>query len=92
MTSIYTHAVVPSRTTLQTSFNTNLAQNPVAFGNKATEARKHQSTMQNALQQASMLMTIPVLLGVNGIAYMTGADEPQLIVVSQKGKKIDLIA
>lgn len=69
-----------------------LPKTPVAFGSKVSDERKRQTAMQTALQQASMLMTIPVLLGVNGISYITGAEEPELILINPNGGRIDLIA
>jgi hypothetical protein len=96
MTFLNTDAVAPFYATRQTplKFNSNkntlpLAQTALDFGSKT---QKHPTTLQNARQQARMLMTIPVLLGVNGMAYMAGADEPQLIVIHQNGKKINLSA
>jgi hypothetical protein len=96
MTYLNTYAVGSFGTTGQTPFNISTSKNnlPVnqsslAFGR---ETRKHPTSLQNAREQASMLLTIPVLLGVNGIAYIAGADEPQLLRISQNGKKINRIA
>lgn len=100
MTFLNTNAVAPFRATNQTPLNFYSNKNtwPTTqaspdFGSKTLETHKKQpTTLQNARQQARMLMTIPVLLGVNGMAYMAGSDEPQLIVIHQNGKKINLIA
>lgn len=100
MTFLNTNAVAPFRATGQTPLNFNSNKNTLpatqataAFGSKTIEThKKHPTTLQNARQQARMLITIPVLLGVNGMAYMAGADEPQLVVIRQNGKKVDVIA
>lgn len=47
---------------------------PVAFRGKSAKNPKIQDSMQTAKKQASMLMTIPLLLGVSGLSYLAGED------------------
>lgn len=70
---------------------------PVSFqgqsANEKLRARsrdKVQEPMQTALKQASMLMTIPLLLGVSGMSYLAGNDA-QLVLVNPNSKKLDVI-
>ncbi len=67
--------------------------NPTFAGNSSSRNRKEQLTRQTALEQMGMLMTIPVLLGVNGLSYLAGLEEPQAAwVASDAAKRLDLWA
>lgn len=56
--------------------------NGLLFSGKNSTIRKSQPPRQTALEQMGMLMTIPVLLGVNGLSYLTGLEEPEAFWLS----------
>lgn len=67
-----------------------LLRTPVAFKGKSSNSSKLQDSLQTAVQQASMLMTVPLLLGVSGISYLAGEDT-ELMVVNPTNKCLDII-
>lgn len=86
-----------SRNTANSSplhFDGPVPKTPVSFqGRKAKEEAKRQNALQTALQEASILMTVPVLLGVSGISYLTGEEKPELILVSPtRENRLNLLA
>ncbi len=67
--------------------------NPIFGGKSASTSRKAQPPGQTALEQVGMLMTIPVLLGVNGLSYLAGLKGPQAAwVTSDAATRLDLWA
>lgn len=74
----------------QLHFEGPILKTPVAFKGKAANNSKLQDSLQTAVQQASMLMTVPLLLGVSGISYLAGEDT-ELMVVNPTNKCLDII-
>jgi hypothetical protein len=74
----------------QLHFEGPILKTPVAFKGKASNNSKLQDSLQTAVQQASMLMTVPLLLGVSGISYLAGEDT-ELMVVNPTNKCLDII-
>ncbi|WP_303674217.1 hypothetical protein [Vampirovibrio chlorellavorus] len=67
--------------------------NPAFTGKSPSAGRKAQPPRQTALEQMGMLMTIPILLGVNGLSYLAGLEEPQAVwVTSDAARRLDLWA
>ncbi len=70
-------------------------QTPVLFGKKSNAEVKRQSAIDTAIQQAQMLMTIPVLLGVSGMSQLgmfTGDMDSEVILLTPNGERLNLIA
>lgn len=74
----------------QLHFEGPVLKTPVAFqGRKEKEEAKRQSALQTALQEASMLMTVPILLGVSGISCLTREEKPTPTLT---GNRLNLFA
>lgn len=88
MFSVRSEAVVSA-----TPKNSSQSPSRPTFAGKTSTDHKAQPPRQTALEQVGMLMTIPVLLGVNGLSYLTGLEEPEASWLgSSSGKRLDLWA